>query len=200
MSTKTLIKKISKSIKNSRILRTATGYGAYFIFKVLSSTYKLNVIADKNSKQTSGIYYFWHQNLIGSVLFLKKNQRNINCIVSPSNDGKIAGSVCEKLGFNVLYGSSYKSPVALIKKTLRSLKKDPRLFVVGDGSRGPAFNLQPGIVKLAKTSNLPLIFLECSASSFFTMKKSWDQFQIPKPFSTITIKVHQQMQQTENSN
>lgn len=190
MQKNTLSKKISIFAKNNRFIRSIAEYGAYIFFKGLCLTYKLKVINNTNLNKKNGIYYFWHQNLIGCVLFLEKYQQKISCIVSPSNDGKIAGSVCKKLGFNVLYGSSYKSPIALVKKTLRSLKQDPRLFVVGDGSRGPAFKLQPGIKKLAETSRQPLIFLECSASSYFTLKKSWDQFQIPKPFSTITIVVH----------
>ena len=140
---------------------------------------------------SKGIFYFWHQSIISGMFFFHKEQHRGYCIASPSKDGKIAGFICQKLGFKVLYGSSYKQPLTLIKKILNVLKKEKKLCIVGDGSRGPAFILQKGIMRIAQKSNLPTVFVECKPSSYFTLKKSWDQFQIPYPFSTIKITIHQ---------
>jgi lysophospholipid acyltransferase (LPLAT)-like uncharacterized protein len=113
-----------------------------------------------------------------------------SCIVSPSADGKFAGFICNKLGFNVLYGSSFKQPITLIRQALAELKGRQRLCMVGDGSRGPAFQLQPGLSYFAEKMNLPLIFVECKQQRSITLTKSWDQFKIPLPFSIIQVTVH----------
>lgn len=110
-----------------------------------------------------------------------------HCIVSPSKDGNIAGFILKKLGFKILYGSANKNPIKLIRKTLDVLSKEKRICLAGDGSRGPAFKLQPGVTYLAVKSKIPLIFIECKVKHAITLKKSWDQFKIPLPFSKIFI-------------
>ncbi len=124
------------------------------------------------------------------MLFFFKQKAQGACVVSPSNDGKIAGFICGKLGFRVLYGSSNKASVSLVRQSLAELESNGRLCLVGDGSRGPAFVLQQGITYLAQKTNKPLCFIECKPTRAFTLKKSWDQFKIPLPFSRIDVVVH----------
>lgn len=124
------------------------------------------------------------------MFFFFKTKSKGYCIASPSSDGKIAGFICEKFGFNVLYGSSTKSLLSLIKNSMNVLQERRQLCVVGDGSRGPAFKLQKGVSYLAKKNNLPLIFVECKPTRAITFKKSWDKFKIPLPFTTIHVTLH----------
>ena len=128
-------------------------------------------------------YYCWDD------FFFKMHMKG-HCIVSPSNDGKFAGYLCQRLGFSVLYGSSYKSSVQLVRQALHVLQIFKQLCVVGDGSRGPALTLQPGLIYFAQKTKVPLVFVECQSSWFFSFKKSWDNFQIPLPWSKIIIHVH----------
>ena len=69
---------------------------------------------------------------------------------------------------------------------------EKQLFVIGDGSRGPAKQLQPGIRYLAKKSNLPIIFFDCQVQHKITFHKTWDKFQLPLPFTKIFITVTKQ--------
>lgn len=189
-----MIKKIFKQIKKTHVINTAFHYLAYGIARLLISTYRVQITyapgINKNLMANKGVFYFWHQQIIpGMTLFFKEKATGY-CVVSPSGDGKIAGFICQKLGFTVLYGSSNKSPITLLRNSLKALEERNQLCIVGDGSRGPAFQLQPGIRYLAQKGNVPIIFVECSSSRHITLKKSWDQFQIPLPFSTITITIH----------
>jgi len=193
-----LIKKVVKylliSIKNNPLLNRIARYLLYCILRLLFYTYRLTITYDQAIetplKKNQGIFYFWHQNIIGGMFFFFKSKNTGHCIISPSNDGKIAGFICKQLGFDVLYGSSYKSSIQVLRSALRVLKNAHQLCVVGDGSRGPAFKLQKGITFLAAKSHLPLIFVDCKISHAFTLKKSWDRFKIPLPFSLITIHLH----------
>jgi len=97
----------------------------------------------------------------------------------------------QKFGAKIIYGSSYKKPIALIRKSLDILKNSNQLFLIGDGSRGPAKKLQPGALYFSKKSKLPLIFIDCDTSRKIVMKKSWDKFEIPLPFSKIQINLKQ---------
>lgn len=179
-------------IKSNIFFKSALHWILFFFIKTLFSTYRTSISYKSTTKNlTHGIFYFWHQNIISGMFFFHHIKQTGYCIASPSKDGKIAGFICEKLGFTVLYGSSNKSPITLIKQSLNILSTKKQLCLVGDGSRGPAFILQEGILKLAQKSNLPLIFIECTPSSAWTFKKSWDKFKIPLPFSKINIIVHE---------
>ncbi|MBY0354002.1 DUF374 domain-containing protein [Candidatus Babeliales bacterium] len=190
MSPKTLI----KSLKSIHLINLLISSFLYGIIRLLFATYKLKLTYDKNfikpMKKQHGIFYFWHQNIVGCMYFFFKKKSQGYCVASPSDDGKIAGFICQKLGFNVIYGSSQKNCIRLIRLTLAALNEHKQVCMIGDGSRGPALKLQRGLTYLAKKSTAPLIFVECTASKAITLKKSWDLFQIPLPFSTITIHVN----------
>ncbi len=138
-----------------------------------------------------GVFYFWHKNILAGMLFFFKECQQGHCVVSPSVDGKTIGFVIKKLGFNVIYGSAYKEPVRLVRQSLSVLENQGRLCLVGDGSRGPAFKLQRGVWFLAKKAKVPLIFVDCHIEWSISFTKSWDQFQIPLPFSKVFVTVYQ---------
>ena len=187
------IKILLKQIKNSRILSFILKNITYFCLRLLFLTYRLEVKYNFDFKKTlnslQGVFYFWHQNIIAANFLFFRNKATGSCIVSPSRDGKIAGYIAQKLGFKVLYGSGYKKSINVVRQALDVLKTNKKLCLVGDGSRGPAFRLQRGVIYLASKSNLPLIFIECKSQWNITFN-SWDKFQLPLPFSKIFVKIH----------
>lgn len=161
--------------------------------KLLFMTYRLRVTLDsnldKNFSNNIGVFYFWHQQTFAAAYFLMKAKAAQHCIVSSSNDGKLAGGIVELFGYDVIYGSAFKNPIQVTRQALKILKNNQSFCIVGDGSRGPAFELKQGVPFLAINANKPLFFVESSSSWHFTFKKSWDKFQIPLPFSKIYIHV-----------
>jgi lysophospholipid acyltransferase (LPLAT)-like uncharacterized protein len=59
----------------------------------------------------------------------------------------------------------------------------PAAFTL-DGPRGPARVAQPGAIWLARATGNPVVPFHMEASSKWTAN-SWDQTQIPKPFTTV---------------
>ncbi len=189
-----LIKTIIGSIKTNTVFSFLTKNILYGVLRALFSTYRLRVIYASGVQQPltnqEGVFYFWHQHILSGMFFFHALKSQGACIVSPSGDGKIAGYLCQKLGFTVLYGSSFKSPITLLRGAFSALQGNRRLCMVGDGSRGPAFKLQPGVSYLAEKTDLPIIFVDCQPARAITFTKSWDQFKLPLPFTTITITVN----------
>ena len=163
-----------------------------FIF-LLFKSYRLCLELDDADflDKHEGIYYFWHQQIVMAMfLFFALSRNKGACIVSPSSDGRLAGFICKKFGFSVLYGSPHKNPVKVLREALSILTKSGTLCLVGDGSRGPAYQRQQGLDFLSQKTGLPLIFIEGRASKEITFEKTWDKFKLPLPFSTITIRIH----------
>lgn len=187
-------KPIIKKIKNSNFLTFLVKNMLYFLARFAITTYRIEVVFDKGVQmpfsKNNGVFYLWHQQIVAGLFFFYKFRDGQSCIVSSSKDGQFAGYVLGRLGFNIIYGSSFKNPILLTRQALKVLREDKQLCIVGDGSRGPAFELKPGVTFLAKTAEVPLYFVECSSTWKIKFKKSWDQSEIPLPFSKIMIKVH----------
>jgi len=58
--------------------------------------------------------------------------------------------------------------------------------IVPDGPRGPCYHLQPGAIKLALDTGVPLVCVSWEVNRCWRLK-SWDRFIIPKPFSKLTV-------------
>ena len=188
------IKAVLKFFKNTTIIRSCVVMILYGFLRLLFATYRLKVSCDADAKRVldtngSGIFYFWHQHILSGMFFFFKRKQRGHCVVSPSNDGKMIAAVCERLGFSVLFGSATKNTLGLVRQSLSVLHNKGKLCLVGDGSRGPAFELQKGIIYLAQKSEVPLFFVDCSVKHAITFTKSWDKFKVPLPFSTIHISV-----------
>lgn len=191
--------RVIKKLKTTQLFKTIFGMCFYVVLRLLFFSYRLQttfvdsrgrVLKNINPNALHGVFYFWHQQIVAGMFFFFKNRAQGSCVVSPSDDGKIVGYLCRKLGFNVLYGSSHKQPISLLRQSLNALKNDGKLCLVGDGSRGPAFVLQPGVSYLAEKTDSPLFFVQCSTSHAITFTKSWDQFKVPFPFTAIKVTVH----------
>ncbi len=193
MPLRKFFKPLFLSIKRSSVLFFITKYLLYGFMRTLFATYRLKFTSDpdlnKNFSENIGLFYFWHQQIIAASYFLMKVKAAQHCIVSSSNDGKLAGSVVKLFGFDVIYGSAFKNTIQVTRQALKILKDSQSFCIVGDGSRGPAFELKKGVPFLAIKANKPLFFVDCSSSWHLTLKKSWDKFQIPLPFSKINIHV-----------
>lgn len=64
---------------------------------------------------------------------------------------------------------------------------NPVAFTV-DGPRGPARVAQPGAVFLAGATGQPILPFHIEANRFWTAGR-WDQTQVPKPFSRVSVAI-----------
>lgn len=73
-----------------------------------------------------------------------------------------------------------------MKEMVKWAKKGYDLAVTPDGPRGPKYTVQPGIVTLAQMTGFPILPISYTLSRKITLK-SWDNFQIPIPFSRCDV-------------
>jgi lysophospholipid acyltransferase (LPLAT)-like uncharacterized protein len=66
------------------------------------------------------------------------------------------------------------------------VKEGRDVGITPDGPRGPKYEMQPGIIKLGQLTGgtlVPVRVLYSRAIRF----KTWDEFMLPLPFSTVKI-------------
>jgi Uncharacterized protein conserved in bacteria len=109
-------------------------------------------------------------------------------VASDSRDGELIARVLERIGFLVARGSSTRGGLKALLQLKRYMERDGRIGVVTiDGPRGPRRKAKDGTVFLSQKSNALLVPLRARCSSTWVADRSWDKFQVPKPFSTCTL-------------
>lgn len=130
------------------------------------------------------IFGIWHCNVFNSPYLYRG--LNVGVLISASRDGDYINEVVHRFKNTSIRGSTSRRSVAALKQTIEHLKKGFPVAITPDGPRGPALELQPGIVISAQMSGVPIIpaFYECTRQ---WVAKSWDKHRIPKPFTSVVV-------------
>lgn len=160
-----------------------------FAINVLLSSVKIKIRNEEaikkliNAKQ-SFVVAFWH----GSMLIGWYLHRNMNCaaLVSRSKDGDVLAHVLAKWGYNVVRGSSHIGGKEAMDLMLDMTKKGYSLALTPDGPTGPFHKMKAGSIVSAKKSKILLLLVGIGCKNKIILK-SWDKFEIPKPFSRVQV-------------
>ena len=155
----------------------------------LCGTLKIESINEDpmESLRTQGcplVYAFWHGRHFLLVHYM--GHRDISVVVSSSHDGSLIANILLKSGFGVVRGSSHRNPVRALVEAVRQMKQGKHIAFTVDGPKGPAHQVKPGAVYLAKRMNAYMVPVSVGFSRYWTLK-SWDRYRIPKPFARAKI-------------
>ena len=113
-------------------------------------------------------------------------------MVSRSGDGDLLAPTLRILGSVPVRGSTRsgdtdkggREALAELEKGVRA-KRNAILAV--DGPRGPRNRVHRGVAKLAADTGTPILPLVAIPSTRWILSRSWDRFQLPKPFARIEV-------------
>ena len=129
----------------------------------------------------------WHNRLLYfPAVFPEKARKRTVAVVSASRDGQYVSDLIGFFGIKAMRGSSKKGGANALLGATRALDEGFHVSFTPDGPRGPKYVMSKGPVYLASTHQTPVVPISINASRYWAIK-SWDNFQIPKPFSTLTL-------------
>lgn len=133
------------------------------------------------------VIMFWHGRMLSGWYSMRLN-RPI-ALVSQSKDGNLLASVLAFWGYKLTRGSSKKSGMEALNKAIEAIRSNEAdtLVITPDGPRGPRHRFKRGAFIAARELSLPLYMLEIEHHSRKILK-SWDQFEVPVPFSRVSIR------------
>lgn len=138
-----------------------------------------------SEKPGRAIYTLWHSQLL-MFLYRFRDQNRYTLLISPSKDGDLLASVARGLGYQVVRASSFKKTVPGTRECLHLLKKEAKIVIIADGSRGPRHIAQAGSIQLSRLTGAPIYTLAGQARSRYEFP-SWDRFILPLPFARVTL-------------
>jgi len=126
------------------------------------------------------IFCLWHDRIFAGTYFLR--DRGIVVVTSQSLDGEYIARFLKRFGFGTIRGSSTRGGVRALVEAIRQMRRGlPMAFTV-DGPRGPRYDVKAGSLALAKKTGNPALPFSVECSRFWRVN-SWDQLQIPRPFT-----------------
>jgi len=138
------------------------------------------------------VFCIWHNRLSLCLEVLTRYlrrfhaDRQLGVLVSASKDGALLSVVLKSYGVHAIRGSSSRRGSQAMKELITLQRKGYDLALTPDGPRGPKYKVQGGVISLSQLTGNPIVPVSLNFSSKWTLK-SWDAFQIPKPFAKCRV-------------
>ena len=178
-----------------RLARWLIAFGVRFL-RVWERTlrYEVDDRAGILGKPVSENYIgaLWHNRLLIFPLVLRRffPDRHGAALISASRDGDLLADGIRRFGYDVVRGSSSRLGASAILQLTEMLESRRDVVITPDGPRGPAYELGPGIVFLARKSGASVLPMNLEYSRCWRLG-SWDRFIIPQPFSKVRVLINQ---------
>lgn len=175
-----------------RLLIRAADLVFFLLITTIGRTIKFTVDgwehweAASNERQQP-IYTFWHNRVFLATYFWRR--RRIVVMTSKSFDGEYIARFIQRFGYGASRGSSTRGATGAVIEMVRLMRAGcPTAFTI-DGPKGPKYVAKMGAVLLAKKTGNPILPFTITADKFWEAKKSWDGFQVPRPFASARVHI-----------
>jgi len=131
------------------------------------------------------VFSFWH----GEQFVLCYHHRNEGVVVmsSLSRDGEIQAGILQRLGYEVVRGSSTRGGERALVEAIRLVKKGHSAAFAVDGPRGPYHEIKPGLLYLARKAGRPIIPVSSASRRYSVFSKAWDRYELPWPLTRTVV-------------
>jgi len=185
-----------------RFLIRAADLGFFVLIRLIGLTVRFEVKGWDNWEAATRdgcvpIYTFWHNRVFLATYFWR--HRRIVVMTSQSFDGEYIARFIQRFGYGAARGSSTRGGVGAIIEMARLMRAGcPTAFTI-DGPKGPRYVAKMGAVLLAKKTGQPILPFTITTPSFWSARKSWDQFQVPRPFGRAKVVIAEPIQVSPNA-
>lgn len=165
-------------------------WAVYWAQRLIGPTLRFEVLGMRAIEQAHAarqpvILAFWHRCIFAATWFWR--ERKIVVLNTTNFDGQWTRRVIERLGYLTAQGSSSRGGLKGLVTMARRLDEGHDVAFTIDGPRGPRYVAKPGPVMLARRTGHPIVVFHIGLENARTFEKTWDLFQIPRPFSRAVV-------------
>ncbi len=135
------------------------------------------------------LFAFWHGRMLLMPHVYKKylaDRTRVRILISQHWDGEVIARTVERLGIQVIRGSTTRGGGKAFLGMMRNTREGHSIAVAPDGPRGPRYQVQRGVIRLASLTGAPIVPVTFSGYPRCRVP-SWDRFLIPLPGARIRV-------------
>jgi hypothetical protein len=173
--------------------RRAAVWPLAVVSRLWSSTLRISISAeDLRSVNQAGqptLYILWHNRLFVAPEMVRRFRvgRPIYALISASRDGAWLSAYFSFAGLKAVRGSSSRLGREAATALVEELRAGNDVGITPDGPRGPAYELKPGALIVARRARTRVMLIGLDFESSWRLP-SWDGFHLPKPFSRVHMR------------
>jgi lysophospholipid acyltransferase (LPLAT)-like uncharacterized protein len=130
------------------------------------------------------IFTCWHGRIFPATYYFR--QRGIAVMTSMNRDGEAIAHCIQRFGYTAPRGSSSRGGLRALAEMARAIRRGHDAGFTIDGPRGPKYVAKQGPVLLALKTGAAIFCFHISMKRKIQLK-SWDEFQIPLPFTEALV-------------
>jgi lysophospholipid acyltransferase (LPLAT)-like uncharacterized protein len=167
------------------------GWVVWAVIRLLGPTLRYEVLGglqagrEYRPDRSPHIWAFWHRCIIPAAWYFRN--RGAILMNTTNFDGQWTRRVIERLGYGTAQGSSTRGGLRGLAVMSQRLAEGLDVAFTIDGPRGPRYIAKPGPVMLARRTGNAILVFHVALERAWTLRRTWDLFQIPKPFSRAVV-------------
>ena len=130
------------------------------------------------------IFTFWHGRIFPATYYWR--DRSIVVMTSMNRDGEPIAQCIQRFGYGAARGSSSRGGFRALAEMASEIRKGRDTAFTIDGPRGPRYVAKQGPVLLALKTGAAIFCFHISMKHKIQLN-SWDQFQVPLPFTKALV-------------
>lgn len=139
------------------------------------------------------IWVGWHNRLASAPNWYERIGDRIGklyALISASGDGEILATTMGEFGINAIRGSKSRGGEEALRELLKQLRAGNSVVITPDGPRGPRYQLQEGVLKLAVWSGVEVVPFDFELQGKIELK-TWDRLRISLPFGRSVMVIRE---------
>lgn len=179
------------SLSSSPAARRAAVRLLSWLLRGLFGTLRPEYVQRQLEQQAHGgrrpiLFAFWHGRMLYFLKLYEYLGARVTVLVSQSRDGELVAQLLSCFGFQTARGSTSRGGARGLLAVVNKVRSGMHACFTPDGPRGPRFQVQPGLVMVAKRTGAPILPMTFGAQ-WKRVLASWDAFLLPLPFSRVVV-------------
>ncbi|HYR83959.1 MAG TPA: lysophospholipid acyltransferase family protein [Terriglobia bacterium] len=165
------------------------GWIGFVVISVIGRTMRWQSVGDSHLDEiyksgNRAIFTFWHGRIFPATYYWRN--RGIVVMTSMNRDGEAIAQCIQRFGYGAARGSSSRGGFKALAQMARDIRRGRDAAFTIDGPRGPRYIAKQGPVLLAMKTGAAIFCFHISMRRKIQLK-SWDEFQIPLPFTRAIV-------------
>ena len=165
------------------------GWIGYFVIAVIGRSMRWQSVGDAHLEAiyksgNRAIFTFWHGRIFPATYYWRN--RGIVVMTSMNRDGDAIAQCIQRFGYGAARGSSSRGGFRALAEMARHIRQGRDTAFTIDGPRGPRYVAKQGPVLLAWKTGAAIFCFHISMQHKIQLK-SWDEFQLPLPFTRAVV-------------